>query len=190
LNNDRFQSATFFSAGLVGHGHSHARFIASSARQETARFLNRWATFTLDGDPSLDKRWQLSGSFRYPRGTGKAARLAAHHELADRLDAMGERGMGLTLALESIFHDLEVRRIIEPTVMDDSAKHPPPTTSFYQKHSALLSVWNRVSPGASFGLISTRSYAASAASRRDTALATSVTPKTTSDMFDTGAAPQ
>ena len=39
-------------------------------------------------------------------------------------------------------------------------------------------------------LISTRFYAALASSSRDTALATSVTPKTTSDMFDPGSVPQ
>jgi len=55
-------------------------------------FLNRWATFIFDGDPGVDKRWKLRGSVGYKRGIAKAARLAVHQELAERLDAMGGGG--------------------------------------------------------------------------------------------------
>jgi len=75
--------------------------------------LNRWATFILDGDPGVDKRWKLRGSVGYKRGIAKTARLAAHQELAERLDAMGEEGMPLEVALKSIFNDFEDRGIIE-----------------------------------------------------------------------------
>ncbi len=77
-------------------------------------FLNRWATFIFDGD--VDKRWKLCGSVGYKRGMAKTARLAAHQELAKRLDAMGEQGMPLKLALASIFKDFEARGIIEPVL--------------------------------------------------------------------------
>jgi hypothetical protein len=56
------------------------------------------------------------GSYAGRSGTKEASlrqRLAAHQELAERLDAMGEEGMPLEGALISIFNDLEDRGIIE-----------------------------------------------------------------------------
>ena len=79
-------------------------------------FLNRWATFIFDGDPSVDKRLKLCGSVGYKRGLAKAARLTAHQKLAERLDAMGQQGMPLELALKSVVSDFEARGIIEPVL--------------------------------------------------------------------------
>ena len=67
-------------------------------------FLNRWATFIFDGDPNVDKRLKLCGSFGYKKGLARAARLTAHQTLAECLDAMGEQGMPLELALKSVFN--------------------------------------------------------------------------------------
>ena len=77
-------------------------------------FLNRWATFIFEGDPRVDKRPKLCGSVGYKRGLAKAARLAAHQKLAERLDAMGEQGIPLDVALKSIFNDFEAHGIIVP----------------------------------------------------------------------------
>jgi len=77
-------------------------------------FLNRWATFIFEGDPSVDKRPKLCGSVGYKRGLARAARLTAHQKLCERLDTMGEQGMPLDLDLKSIFNDFEAHGIIEP----------------------------------------------------------------------------
>ncbi|HEV2732268.1 MAG TPA: hypothetical protein VGV15_19730 [Terriglobales bacterium] len=84
----------------------------STARN--GRLLNRWATLVLDGDPAVDKQYKLRGSVGYRKDVTKAARLAAHRELVERLDATGEQGSLLALALEAIFKDFEDRGIIEP----------------------------------------------------------------------------
>jgi hypothetical protein len=84
-------------------------------------FSRRWQTLIVNGDPGFDKHCKAFARFFYQRGLSETDVWMIHDALAATLSDLGESGMTLEEAMDSLllngpFSELFKRGTVEPPV--------------------------------------------------------------------------